>query len=118
MSVEEMISQLMISELSIGLAVIDSLVVGTDLGLGVEMFEGSGLDTSGTDERVDLGFLQADHSPELVGRNVAFVDELVQRAQRDTQTSGSFGGAEPANFTLRHVCHVISSSVSKRAHVL
>lgn len=113
-----MISQLMISELSIGLSVIDSLVVGTDLGFGVKMLEGSGLDASGTNERVDLGLLQSDDPPELVGGNVAFVDELVQRSQRDAQTAGGFGGAEPANFTLRHVCHVISSSVSKRAHVL
>jgi hypothetical protein len=78
--------------------------VFADFGLGVEMLQRARLDADRSDERIDLAFLQTDHSAELVRREVALVDELVQRAEGDAKPFGGVCGAEPADLT-RHRAH-------------
>ena len=68
--------------------------------VGVEVLERAGLDAAGVDEGVDVGGLQPDDPPEAVGRDLALVDEPVERAGRDAEPVGRFAGAEPADLIV------------------
>jgi hypothetical protein len=78
------------------------VLVGADLGLRIQMFEGPWLDTGSADEGIHLMLLQADHTTELVRGDQTLVDELVQRSERNAQTLCSIGGAEPVDVRGRH----------------
>ena len=54
-----------------------------------------GCDPAGLDEAVDVVLLQADHPPELIGRELPLVDEAVQAPQGDPQPRRGLLGAEP-----------------------
>lgn len=47
----------------------------------------AGSDAAGIDELLDLGLLEADDPAESVRRELALVDEAVQRARRDAQAA-------------------------------
>jgi hypothetical protein len=76
----------------------------SDFRLRVEMLKGARFDSSARDESIHLGCLQTDNAPELIGRDLALIDELVQRSQRHTKTGGGLVGAEPGDFS-RHGKH-------------
>ena len=66
------------------------------------MLEGAGLDAARVDEAIDLVGLEADDAPEAVRRQLALVDEAVQRARGDAQTMRRFRGAQPVDLARRH----------------
>ena len=70
---------------------------GRPLHLGVEVLEAARRDAAGLDERVDVGLLEADDPPELVGRPGPLVDEPVQAAQGHAEALGRLLGAQPVN---------------------
>ena len=65
------------------------------------MLEAARRDAGLLDEGHDVTFLQADHTPELVRREVALVDHAIQRARVDAQVVGNLGGAHPP-YWVRH----------------
>ena len=67
-----------------------------DVGLGGRIgFERSGSDAAPLDEVLHLALLQADDASETVCRQLALVDEPVQRPRRDAETTGGLCGVEP-----------------------
>lgn len=76
------------------------------LGVGVQMFQGARFDPSAVDEQVNLVFLQPDYPPELVCRQRTFIDELVERPQRDAQARRSVACAQPPDPRRTHVLSV------------
>ena len=82
--------------------------------LWVEMLELAGFDAAAADERIDLALLQANHSPESVRGQLAFVDQSVQRARGQSQRGRCFFGGEPIAVCLSHDNHnnTISSPLS------
>ena len=55
----------------------------------------AGFDTARLDVGVDIVLLQTDDPAELVGRQLAFVDEAVERARRDAEPLGGRRGGQP-----------------------
>ena len=70
--------------------------------LRVQMLELAGFDSATTYERVDLALLQANYSAEPVRRQLAFVDQPVQRSWGKPQSTRRFFGAEPIAVCLSH----------------
>src|SRR5271165_6256140 len=67
----------------------------------MEVLEVSRLDPAGLDVAVHVGLLQADHAAELIGGQVALVDEPVEAAQGHAETRRRFLRAQPGD-ALRH----------------
>ena len=59
------------------------------------------LDPAGLDVAVDVVVLQPDHPPELIGRELALVDEPVEAAQGDPEAGRGLLGAEPRRRLVR-----------------
>ena len=70
--------------------------------LGIEMTHRPRLNTGRLNERVDVGALQPDHASELVGGELPFIDEAVERAVRDTQVLSGRSGGHPFDL-IAHV---------------
>jgi hypothetical protein len=62
----------------------------------VEMFKRAGFDPGTGDEGVHFLFLQADHSTELIRGQLTFINELIQGAQRHSETACRIVGRQPA----------------------
>jgi hypothetical protein len=79
------------------------VVVGdARLGIRVEMIERARLDFGSGNESVHFMFSKADHTPKLVRRDATFVNELVQRAQRNAQAIGGLICAQPTLVSGSH----------------
>src|SRR5205807_2113600 len=65
------------------------------LGLGVEVLQAARFDAGGVDETVDIGLLEPDDAPELVRRQLTFVDEAIERPQGYPEPLRGFLGAHP-----------------------
>lgn len=72
------------------------------LGVGVQMFKSAWFDSCAGDERVNFVFLKSNDTPELVRRQRAFIDELVESPQRDAQARRSVACAQPTNLRRTH----------------
>src|SRR5438270_12445391 len=70
--------------------------------VGVQVLQLAGLDASVADEVVDLVLLEPNHASELVGRELAFVDQPVEGADRDPQPACRLSGAHPLNLDGGH----------------
>ena len=71
----------------------------------VEMLEFAGFDAAIPDERIDLVLLQADNSTKPVRRQLAFVDQPVERAWGESQRGRCFFSGEPITVCLSHDNH-------------
>jgi hypothetical protein len=71
-------------------------------GFGIKMFERSRLDPSRLDERFDVIKLQTNDSAELVCRDLALIDQPVQRSRGQAEVSCSLGGTKPLNLLICH----------------
>src|SRR5687767_5127954 len=83
---------------SVIVSVVVALLAGRRFGpLGVEMFELARLDANVVEEDVEIGALHADDAADLVGGNLTFVDQAIERAQCDAQALRCFLCAEPGD---------------------
>jgi len=80
-----------------------SVVVAADR-FGVEVLELARLDAGALDEGLDLVRSEADDPPEAVGRQIAVVDEPVERAGGDAETPGSLLGRQPLGLVRAWGC--------------
>ncbi len=78
------------------------------LRVGIEMLKRSGLYACRGDERVDFVLLQADYPPELVRRELSFINKFIQGAQRHPETARRIIGGQPSNLRRSHVVECIS----------
>ena len=68
----------------------------------VEMLEIPRRDTTLVDELVDITFLKADHTTELVRRYLTFVNKTIQGPRCDSQPSSGFCGSQPGDVFAFH----------------
>ena len=66
------------------------------------MLEPARLDARPVDEGVHLVLLETDDAAELVGRQLALVDQPVQRPHRDAQPARRLAGAHPMDVDGGH----------------
>jgi hypothetical protein len=71
-------------------------------GLGVEVLERSRLDARRLDERLDVLKLQADDTAKLVRRDLALINQPIERSWGQAKVSGGLGGTKPLNLLICH----------------
>ena len=77
-------------------------VGGLRRSLGVEVLKFPRFDLALANEGVDLGLLQPDNAAETVRRELAFVDQPVQRSWGEPQRRCGFLGRKPVTVCLCH----------------
>lgn len=77
---------------------------------GVEMLEGARFDATVVDERINLGLLETNHPTKPIRRQLALVDQAVERPRRESERGGSFLRGQPVSVGVRHV--IEASTVS------
>jgi len=70
--------------------------------LRIQMFKSSGLDPAARDEIIDLTLLEPDDPTEAVRRKLTLVDEPVQGARRQSESSSSLLRGEPVPVGMSH----------------
>ena len=70
--------------------------------LGIEVFQGSRLDLTGSDKRIDLRLLESNDSTEAVRRQLPLVDQAVERPWREAKRRSCFLRGEPVTIRVRH----------------
>lgn len=86
----------------------DGLALVGDGGLGIQVLEFTGRDLTFRNERIDLALLQADNTPKPVRRQLAFIDEPIERPRRKTKRRCGFFGRQPVSVSRGHAQHYIS----------
>ena len=74
------------------------------------MLERAGLDAAGLDEHIDFVRLQTDDPAEAIGRELAFVDESIERARGDAEPRGR------ASAVLNHWMSSVESGADIAPH--
>ncbi len=70
--------------------------------LGIEMFEFAWSYATFGNKRIHFALLQPDNSPESVCRQLAFIDQSIQRPRGQAQSCGRFFGRKPVTVCRSH----------------
>jgi hypothetical protein len=70
--------------------------------LGIEVFQGPRLDSTGSDKRIDLRLLESNDSTEAVRRQLPLVDQAVERPWREAKRCSCLLRGEPVTIRVRH----------------
>jgi hypothetical protein len=78
------------------------------LRIGIEMFKRSRRNTGSSDEPINLLLLKPNNSPEFIGRKLTFIDELIERSQRNAQSTCCVVSGKPPDVRRCHEGKCIS----------
>lgn len=70
--------------------------------LGIQVFQGSRLDSAVSHKDVDLGLLEPNHSAKSVRRQLPFVDQTVERSWSETKGRSRLLRGEPVTVRGSH----------------